>query len=199
MAQNKKLNRRSEFLYENAEMLSVTAQKLLGKEYPREALHDGWETILLNQFHDIIPGSSIKEVYEVSHRQYEKIGEAGKRIKNDAETAVAENINTRGGVLVFNPNSFEASGETKLDGKTVYVKNIPPKGYKVVTDVCNTNSVKVTDKFLENRFFKIKLDKTGAFSSLFDKKINARCSKRASAEMCLLHTKIFHVTTTTGR
>ena len=32
MAQNKKLNRRSEFLYENAEMLSVTAQKLLGKE-----------------------------------------------------------------------------------------------------------------------------------------------------------------------
>lgn len=170
MAQNKKLNRRSEFLYENAEMLSVTAQKLLGKEYPREALHGGWETILLNQFHDIIPGSSIKEVYEVSHRQYEKIGEAGKRIKNDAETAVAENINTRGGVLVFNPNSFEASGETKLDGKTVYVKNIPPKGYKVVTDVCNTNSVKVTDKFLENRFFKIKLDKTGAFSSLFDKK-----------------------------
>lgn len=122
MAQNKKLNRRSEFLYENAEMLSVTAQKLLGKEYPREALHGGWETILLNQFHDIIPGSSIKEVYEVSHRQYEKIGEAGKRIKNDAETAVAENINTRGGVLVFNPNSFEASGETKLDGKTVYVK-----------------------------------------------------------------------------
>ena len=170
MAQNKKLNRRSEFLYENAEMLSVTAQKLLGKEYPREALHGGWETILLNQFHDIIPGSSIKEVYEVSHRQYEKICEAGKRIKNDAETAVAENINTRGGVLVFNPNSFEASGETKLDGKTVYVKNIPPKGYKVVTDVCNTNSVKVTDKFLENRFFKIKLDKTGAFSSLFDKK-----------------------------
>ena len=148
----------------------MAAQKLLGKEYPREALHGGWETILLNQFHDIIPGSSIKEVYEVSHRQYEKIGEAGKRIKNDAETAVAENINTRGGVLVFNPNSFEASGETKLDGKTVYVKNIPPKGYKVVTDVCNANSVKVTDKFLENRFFKIKLDKTGAFSSLFDKK-----------------------------
>ena len=101
MAQNKKLNRRSEFLYENAEMLSVTAQKLLGKEYPREALHGGWETILLNQFHDIIPGSSIKEVYEVSHRQYEKIGEAGKRIKNDAETAVAENMNARGGVLVF--------------------------------------------------------------------------------------------------
>lgn len=67
-------------------------------------------------------------------------------------------------------DSFEANGETKLDGKTVYVKNIPPKGYKVVTDVCNTNSVKVTDKFLENRFFKIKLDKTGAFSSLFDKK-----------------------------
>ena len=67
----------------------------------------------------------------------------------------------------------------------MYVKNIPPKGYKVVTDVCNANSVKVTDKFLENRFFKIKLDKTGAFcSSLFDKKNKREVLAKGRARKC---------------
>ena len=37
---------------------------LLGGEYGEEPIHEAWETLLRNQFHDIIPGSSIQEVYE---------------------------------------------------------------------------------------------------------------------------------------
>ena len=41
---------------------------LLGKNYPLADLNAAWETILLNQFHDILPGSSIKEVYDVTEK-----------------------------------------------------------------------------------------------------------------------------------
>ena len=46
---------------------------LTGNTYPKDALYEGWEVILRNQFHDILPGSSIKEVYEDSKEEYEKI------------------------------------------------------------------------------------------------------------------------------
>ena len=67
MARNKKYNRKSELLLQAVELFS----QLAGGEYPAAQLHSCWETVLLNQFHDILPGSSIKEVYEESRAQYE--------------------------------------------------------------------------------------------------------------------------------
>ena len=79
MGKNKRYNRKSEFLYEDAEMLS-SLNMILGEDYPKQELLQGWETILLNQFHDIIPGSSIKEVYDESHLQYEVAIKSGENI-----------------------------------------------------------------------------------------------------------------------
>lgn len=70
-ALNKKWNRKSEWKLAETEWLSaLSAQK--GGEYPQEEIHRGWETILRNQFHDIIPGSSIREVYQDSRKEYEE-------------------------------------------------------------------------------------------------------------------------------
>lgn len=170
MAQNKKFNRKSEFMFENAETLSLMSEKLTGEEYPQKDLHDSWETILLNQFHDIIPGSSIKDVYDVSKEQYLEIQKTGKNIIDKSKNDIAQKLDTDGGILVFNPNSFEGEGTVALDGKTVYVKGIPAKGYKVIKEVKSENGIKLTDKSLENKFFKITLDKTGALSRIYDKK-----------------------------
>ncbi|MDD6275811.1 MAG: alpha-mannosidase, partial [Clostridia bacterium] len=52
-AKTKKNNRKSEFLYQNAETAAAMAAKLTGAEYPQEKLNEGWESILLHQFHDI--------------------------------------------------------------------------------------------------------------------------------------------------
>jgi alpha-mannosidase len=57
-AQIKRLNRRAEGALHDAELLSALA----GDAYPRERLTELWQTLLLNQFHDILPGSSITEV-----------------------------------------------------------------------------------------------------------------------------------------
>lgn len=44
-----------------------------------EVLKRGWDILLLNQFHDIVPGSCIKPVYEQTDREYREIEETGKK------------------------------------------------------------------------------------------------------------------------
>ncbi|MBQ1366887.1 MAG: alpha-mannosidase [Firmicutes bacterium] len=69
---NKRYNRKSEFALSEAEWLSSLAY-ILGAPYDGKTLYDSWETVLELQFHDIIPGSSIREVYEDSDKMYEKV------------------------------------------------------------------------------------------------------------------------------
>ena len=78
MARNKRGNRKSEFMMMDLELLGVLADQQL--PYPAEDLQKFWrDTILLNQFHDILPGSSIAEVYEVTKQEYDALaaGAAG--------------------------------------------------------------------------------------------------------------------------
>ncbi|MDD2972619.1 MAG: alpha-mannosidase [Lachnospiraceae bacterium] len=156
MARNKKYNRKSEFLYENTELYSLLAEHLVEKEYPKEAIRDAWEVILRNQFHDILPGSSIKEVYEDSKEEYEGILKSGNQIVEDALYQIVEQIDAPANALVvFNPNNMQGDGIVHFvcpagmedvavyDGteklqtqKTVegdcifYAKGVPSKGYK---------------------------------------------------------------------
>lgn len=73
-ARNKWQNRRTEYGLIHAEMLGVMSL-LQGGAYEAKTLEDLWRVLLLNQFHDIIPGSSIHEVYEDSQKQYAKVWE----------------------------------------------------------------------------------------------------------------------------
>jgi len=71
-AYNKRMNRKLELAYREAEWLGAFASLLAGdwSAYRQAELNEGWKIILRNQFHDIIPGSSIKEVYEDSTKEY---------------------------------------------------------------------------------------------------------------------------------
>ncbi len=155
-ARNKKYNRKSEYLYQDAETLGVLAKLLAGKSYPSEKLLDGWKTILLNQFHDIIPGSSIEAVYEDSKEQYEQAGRAGREMTAESMKAIAGNIRTEGRTItVFNTLGFARTGVVITDipadgdfhiadnggnsapsqithcGKLAFLaKDVPAKGYK---------------------------------------------------------------------
>lgn len=121
MARNKKFNRKSEFLYQDAELFSVLSTDTAGTgTYPVKELNKGWETILLNQFHDILPGSSIKEVYEDSREQYLAIGETGHALLDTALNNISGKIALKNrAVVVFNPLGFERSdlAEVELTGE----------------------------------------------------------------------------------
>jgi len=63
-AHTKKNNRQSELALREAEFWGAAARALAGYSYPRPAIDGAWRTLLLHQFHDILPGSSIHRVYE---------------------------------------------------------------------------------------------------------------------------------------
>jgi alpha-mannosidase len=181
MARNKRYNRKSEFLYEEAEWLSAAANIISGTEYPKQTIKDAWETICLNQFHDIIPGSSIKKVYEDSKEQYEAIIAEGNEIKSNALTAIASDISAeKVSVAVFNPAPFERDEIVDVDyeGKNLsfVARGIPAKGYKIFTldDIRESkSSVNATKDTLENEFLKVKFDDKANIVSVYDK-VNGR-------------------------
>ena len=75
-ARVKKLNREAEHRLLEAEVFA-TVSALGGAAYPAKELESLWKALLLNQFHDILPGTSISEVYEEAHQQLEEtVGEA---------------------------------------------------------------------------------------------------------------------------
>ncbi len=94
-ARNKRHNRKSEFLLREAEFLSCVRPDGLSR-YPAQELERAWKLVLLNQFHDIIPGSSVNEVYRDSERDYAQVREIAQRIVEDALRAIGEQVNTEG-------------------------------------------------------------------------------------------------------
>ncbi len=169
---NKKNNRKSEFLYQNGEWAASMATLLCGKAFPKAELHRGWEMILTNQFHDIIPGSSIGPVYDQSDIDYGIIREIGEKVLTDAKTAIAGGIAKEKGYVVFNPNGTEGNGIVELDGICAYVEHIPAKGYACVKGLKTENSITVCENTLENRFFKLTFDEDMLLCSVYDKRAN---------------------------
>ena len=145
MARNKRGNRKSELMLQDLELLGV-----LANNYPAEEVERLWrDIILLNQFHDILPGSSIAEVYDVTKVEYEQLAdEAGALIRNRLQALAGKGE----AVTVFNTHSFQRNDAVNLgdvkatglkdaegnvypvqqtaDGAVAYLKNLPSKGYK---------------------------------------------------------------------
>lgn len=89
-AATKSGNRRSELLLHDVEFLAAAADRLGRAPYPAEALTALWETLLTLQFHDILPGSSIGEVYEDAARDLAAIDERGRALRSAALAALVE-------------------------------------------------------------------------------------------------------------
>ena len=80
IARNKLHNRFCEQLLHDIEFVGSLSHVLLSAPYPREELNRLWELLLLNQFHDVIPGTSIPEVFEDSEKHYALIREEGENL-----------------------------------------------------------------------------------------------------------------------
>lgn len=123
MGANKRYNRKSEILYESLETIGSMAY-LHNLEYPGQVIEKGWDTILLNQFHDIIPGSAIGPVYEESGREYEDVLEAGtqemKRLSGETGArflkGVRWNPKTEKPLLVMNSMGYVRNDVVEVRG-----------------------------------------------------------------------------------
>ncbi|MBR1970814.1 MAG: alpha-mannosidase [Clostridia bacterium] len=169
IAKIKKQNRKCEFMYQALETLSVLDSVLLNNTYEQAYINKAWKTMLLHQFHDVLPGSSIESVYERTDHDFTELMSSGQEKINEKIENLSVNVKTNGGVFVYNPNAFNSSDVVDIDGEKVYVEDIPGMGYRVVTPAANKNSVKVTNKTMENDFYLITLDDACQIISLYDK------------------------------
>ncbi len=117
-AETKKFNRKSEVLLSNAEKISSLAF-LFGKDYGHKNLKDAWEKVLMNQFHDILPGSSINPVYEDAKKSYLDAQYLAKKELFESLRYIAEKIDTSQGkkgipLIVLNSLSWERDGVIKI-------------------------------------------------------------------------------------
>ncbi len=83
-ARNKRGNRKSEILLHDAEFLAAWAALISDYAYPHAELTRAWQLLCLNQFHDILPGSSINPVYADSQQDYQTIATIGQQVRDSA-------------------------------------------------------------------------------------------------------------------
>ena len=216
-AYTKKMNRRMEFMLRETEILSVFANCFCGGSNigsDKEAIYEVWKIVLRNQFHDILPGSAIHEVYEDSKAEYaqaERILESVRKksltalqtVKSEAFTAFNGASCTRSALIRISENGtqehkdiFFCDGNGNLlkhavvNGQTfVFCPAIAPLSfytvYKNYGNVPYDSSVqknKAGDEMLsavqnkdgsilaETPFYRMKLNRAGQITALFDKR-----------------------------
>ena len=106
----KKGNRKGELALREAEMWGALAS-LKGAEYPLARMDAAWKKLLLNQFHDILPGSSIARVYEEARRDHRWIIAEADAVRDAMMKAIIED---EAGATVFNSLSFDRTGVVLL-------------------------------------------------------------------------------------
>jgi alpha-mannosidase len=195
-ARNKRANRKSEFLLHDTEFIATLASIYTDYEYPAAQLNDAWRTVCLNQFHDIIPGSSIGAVYEESQQQYAELTENVTQLRDDALRAIADKLDAD--VLLVNATSFTQPGlvfipgasseHFTLDGEPVPVQEtesglwadvgeIPPYSVLALSSMFQVpsstpNVISHESLLLENDFLRVEFNKDGDIIHIFDKQAN---------------------------
>lgn len=211
-AEVKKNNRKAEILLHDAELFNSLSAAKNYLRYPAQIFKNNWETVLKNQFHDILPGSSIKEVYQDSKAEFKAVFESTEAVlESSLENIAAQIKGEEKKLVVFNSLPWQRSGYIEFEGREIRLENIPASGYKAYNIVENSEGLKLEaeitakkeadfresqiqylkaksksqtsfienknnllklkedKKLVENRYYKIKLNKLGQIISIFDR------------------------------
>lgn len=199
-SRNKRANRKSEFLLHDAEFLAATAGLLdPNYRYPTETLRKAWELVCLNQFHDIIPGSSITPVYVESLQQYEEVQQLGSMVRDEALQAIVNQLD--GNLILVNPTSFSCANllfwpSEQLDGQHLRRSNdtddtvvtvqptvngtwidagtLAPFSFTALsihdgTSARQQTNLTATTSMLENDYVRVDFDESGDITQIYDK------------------------------
>jgi alpha-mannosidase len=116
-SETKKENREAEVLMTNAEKFSTIAT-MYGRKYDNADFETAWRNVMFNQFHDILPGSGIRENYIDAAKRYKKVWEIGGYQLDNSLKQIEEHINTASvegePIVVYNPLSWERTDVVKL-------------------------------------------------------------------------------------
>jgi alpha-mannosidase len=171
-AANKRDNRKCELLLRDVEFLSAMSVKTNARfDYPSEEIEYLWKVVLLNQFHDILPGSSIGPVYEDSKKHYAEVKERAGELRDHALDGLfpAKKLKSDRACPV-NTIGFARSEVATHKGKPVFVET-PSHGVGRVVEAPNSVALAQSGKriTLENSRLKAILSTGGRLLSLIEK------------------------------
>ena len=158
-ARNKKFNRQMENALRELEfMIALTGDDC------REALDEIWKEMLLYQFHDILPGSSIQRVYDESQARYRILLERVEALIRERQEKLSA------GRTVFNSLSWDRATIYE-DGGDFYRLSVPAMGFTGERgEKIDKLSVSAGANWIENKFIKAVFGEDGALISCFDKR-----------------------------
>jgi alpha-mannosidase len=189
-ARQKRRNALSQRLYHAAELYATCARSLLGAEYPRVALDEGWRLILTNQFHDILPGSAISQVYEDSEQDFVRLSAIGQEVLDSSTQALARAMNLESDALVvFNPSPYPSADYVEVTsdvaagvtaptqatvdgGVLVWCEGVPANGYRAIptgSAPTRDNPLRVSVHEVDTPFWHMQLNDIGRITRLTDK------------------------------
>ncbi|WP_225830192.1 glycoside hydrolase family 38 C-terminal domain-containing protein [Streptomyces sp. NK08204] len=158
-AKTKQGNRCSEHLLREAELWSATAAVRSGLPYPYEELDRIWKTVLLHQFHDILPGSSIAWVHREAVRTYAAVAEELEDMIGRAQQALAGDA-SGGGTVVFNAAPHERGGVPAGAGRALAAGEAPGG--------CTVSALPGGGLQLDNGLLRVVVDERGLVPSVRD-------------------------------
>lgn len=158
----KRTNRRLEYKLRDAEMLSV----LRGEDHTAEITRL-YKRLLINQFHDILPGSHIHPVYEDAMADYREIEDGLDKIIGTG-SKYFNTLNFKRDALTFVPNRKGTATRRGEKGNWM-IPNIPPLSSAKLRAVKFSGQWITVDETVETPFYLIKFNPDGSIASLFDK------------------------------
>jgi alpha-mannosidase len=163
-AATKRGNRKSEQLLHDVEFLATVA----GREYPAAELDRLWKIVLLNQFHDILPGSSIREVYQDAERDFAEVLREGGALR---EVALSTLVGQGGAVVPVNTTPFARREVVELPDGKLAVAEAPPYGIGRVVETSDSVGASQVgpDVVLENAHLRATLRRDGTVLGLIEK------------------------------
>lgn len=166
----KKNNRQCEALLHFAEWICTMAY-MRGKAYPHKEFEGIWKEVLLYQFHDILPGSSIHRVYEECNARYEILKSKLNGIIDDSISYLSTD---EGGNSAINPVDFERNGFIKHNGEW-YQYALAPYSSGRLEKAVSPVGIGFSKNVIENESLKVTFDANGQIINIFDKNHKYNC------------------------
>ena len=171
-ANSKMWNRRMEEMLHKVEWIGAYAS-LKGIKYDRAKVEEIWKEVLLYQFHDVLPGSSIKRVYDESIARYKvMMGEL-----EDIEAKLISELSQQSSLMAVNPISFDRHEYIKSNDNW-YEANVKAYSTNTLMPIVKPfDKLRFDDTTIENEVVKVTFNQDGSISSLFDKQNNKELVK----------------------
>ena len=167
-AKLKDYNRKCEFLLREAEMVSLLkAEK--GESYPDEEIREAYKKLMVNQFHDILPGSHITPVYRDAVNDYEQVKDTLTGIIGTGEKFF-NSLNFARESVTFVPDENGSFFRKGVKGRFAKL-DIPALSCGEADYESADEWFKVTSEGIETPYYTARLAQDGSISSLFDKEL----------------------------